>query len=284
MNCKNCEKTLAEGNNYCNHCGAKIIRNRLTMKNLFESFSEQFLNYDNKFLQTFITLFSRPEAVIDSYINGTRKKYVNVVSYFAIAVTLSGIFFFIFLKFFPDALDTSQTFAPGDQTAEQIEIARRVNQQIFEYQSLIFFLSIPILAFMSRLVFLKNKKYNYVEHMVISLYAYAQLSIAVIIVYVLTIWYTPAFRVVIFMVLPLQILYYAFVLKRLYALSVVQIILKTLLFFVVLIPVFIIVILLFGIVLYFAGFYDEMIEAEKAKRGVSYLYNSSVLLLKPLLA
>ena len=91
MNCKSCQSTLKSQDNYCNICGAKVIRNRLTFKNLFEHFSEQFLNYDNKFLLTFITLFKRPEDVIAGYISGTRKKYVNVISYFAIAITLSGL-------------------------------------------------------------------------------------------------------------------------------------------------------------------------------------------------
>jgi len=54
MNCKNCNITLTNEDNFCNNCGAKIIRNRITIRNLFETFSEQFLNYDNKFLQTFI--------------------------------------------------------------------------------------------------------------------------------------------------------------------------------------------------------------------------------------
>lgn len=61
MACKNCNTELTTDSEYCYHCGAKVIRNRLTIKNLFEHFSEQFLNYDNKFLQTFILLFKKPE-------------------------------------------------------------------------------------------------------------------------------------------------------------------------------------------------------------------------------
>lgn len=85
MNCKNCNLLLSDKASFCSNCGAKVIRNRLTFKNLIEYFSEQFLNYDNKFLQTFIHLFTKPEVVIESYINGTRKKYVNVISFFAIS-------------------------------------------------------------------------------------------------------------------------------------------------------------------------------------------------------
>ena len=99
MDCKNCQNSLSQKDDYCNVCGAKVIRNRLTVKNLWADFAEQFLNYDNKFLKTYLALFKKPEDVIGSYINGTRKKYVNVISYFAIAVTLSGIQLFILRKF-----------------------------------------------------------------------------------------------------------------------------------------------------------------------------------------
>ena len=86
MDCKNCSFLIQENDNFCPSCGGKVIHNRLTIKNLFEHFSEQFLNYDNKFLQTFIHLFTKPEVVIGGYINGTRKKYVNAISFFAISV------------------------------------------------------------------------------------------------------------------------------------------------------------------------------------------------------
>ena len=102
MNCKNCHTDIPERSGYCSRCGAKVIRNRLTMKNLISSFSRQFFDYDNKFLQTFINLFKKPEDVIGSYINGTRKKYVNVISYYAIAISLAGIQLFVLNKFFPE--------------------------------------------------------------------------------------------------------------------------------------------------------------------------------------
>ena len=81
MECKNCELSIQTHHNYCPSCGAKVIRNRLTIKALFAHFSEQFLNYDNKFLKTFRQLTTKPETVTDCYIHGTRKRYVNVISF-----------------------------------------------------------------------------------------------------------------------------------------------------------------------------------------------------------
>ena len=96
--CKNCESPLLAENNYCNVCGARVIHNRLSFKILFAQFTEEFLNYDNKFFKTFIHLFSRPEEVILGYMKGVRKRYANPVSYFAIALSLTGLWMFIVNK------------------------------------------------------------------------------------------------------------------------------------------------------------------------------------------
>ena len=79
MNCKNCNKPLNAIQKFCDDCGAKIIQNRLTPKVLAAQVNEQFISIDNKFLRTFIDLFKNPEIVIDGYINGTRKKHIDVL-------------------------------------------------------------------------------------------------------------------------------------------------------------------------------------------------------------
>jgi len=98
INCKNCNTQLDTKSEFCNTCGGKVIRNRLTFKNLFEHLSETFFNYDNKLLRTFIDLFKNPEVAIDGYISGIRKRYVNPISYMGIALTLSGVTFFVMKK------------------------------------------------------------------------------------------------------------------------------------------------------------------------------------------
>lgn len=274
MECKNCEKQLVESDNYCQACGAKVIRNRLTLKNLFAHFSEQFLNYDNKFLNTFKALSLRPEEVIGGYIDGTRKKYVNAVNYFTIAVTISSLFFFVFLKFFPDALNFTSDLYNMDE--DQARIMAEYNRSIFESQSLLFFISIPVLAVVSRLVFLKNKKYNFSEHLVINLYTYSHVSLSITALYFITIWYQPLFGVVAIVAVPFQIVFFAYVLKRLYKLSMLQILLKTMLFFVLLIPLIILLIIVSSIFMYFGGYFDKLLELEKAKRGLSYIASSAI--------
>lgn len=261
MACKNCHTQLAETADYCYNCGGKVIRNRLTFRNLFEHFSETFLNYDNKFLQTFLSLFTKPEDVIGCYINGTRKKYVDVVSYFAIAITLSGLQLYILYKFFPDAMDMSAFTTRGGE-----EFQRKNMSFIQEYQSIIMMLYVPLYALISRIVFLNKKTFNYTEQLVIFMYIQAQISIVSSIFMVLLIMLGMNFGVLSMLTIPLMIAYSAYCLKRLYKLSFMELILKILIFLIVFtIVAFIVVIVIFGI-MYLTGDLKEMFEAQKAAR------------------
>ena len=275
MNCKNCDHPLSETDNFCLSCGAKIIRNRLTTRNLFAHFSEQFLNYDNKFLQTFITLFRKPEAVIDSYINGTRKKYVNVISYFAIAITYAGFFTYLNQKFFPDTY--AGIFSRMNQDEVQAQFSTDFMSVFIEYQTLIFFLLVPLLAFMTKIVFLRNKKFNYTEHLVIVFYSYSQMSFVVTTISLFAQFDEQVFFWNSMLAIPIQILYFAYVLKRLYGLNLLQIFLKTLLFLVILLFFYILFIILTLVyMLLFTDVFQQMMEAEKAKRATSYIISSAI--------
>jgi len=253
MNCKNCHSTLSPQALFCHLCGAKKINNRLTLKSIISSFSAQFLNYDNAFLQTFITLFKKPEDVIGGYINGTRKKYVNVVSYFAIAIAISGLYFFILSKFFPEVL--SSIYATGGIKPQQAEMNSRIAQFTADYQSMLMFASVPLMALMSRLTFLKNKKYNFAEHLVLNLYTYSQVSIvSALLMLISGILISSIAPYTTSIILVFQFLFFAYVLKRLYGLTGKQIILKSLLFILIALVIFIPVMVIISVLLYFFGF------------------------------
>ncbi len=263
MVCKNCNTEFTDDKDFCSGCGAKVIRNRLTLKALFSHFSEQFLNYDNKFLQTFIYLFIKPEKVIGSYINGTRKKYVNVISYFAIAITLSGLYIFILNKFFPNSLDISVVTAEGQEN-----FSSNLMKVVLEYQSIVMMLYIPIFALMSKIVFFNIKKYNYTEHLTIFMYIQAQISIVLAIVGVVNGFFGITIGAMSVLTILLMILYSAYCLKRLYKLSIKGIFLRTLLFLGVLVVFYIIFTILFiGVMTYQYGGFAEFMEAQKAISG-----------------
>ena len=88
MNCKNCKSELNPKDNFCSECGAKIIKERITVKSLFSNLLVS-LGWDSNFFITLRFLLSKPQAIIKEYINGTRKKYTNPFTFFAISLAIS---------------------------------------------------------------------------------------------------------------------------------------------------------------------------------------------------
>ncbi len=283
MECKNCKNTLDQSDKFCNDCGAKIINHRITMGHLATEMKEGFFSIDSsKPARTFFHMFTKPDEVIDGYINGVRKKYIHAFGYFTLALTLSSFFFFVFLKWFPNILDfTINNANMGDNiTQEQLDLQSKFTKGMFEYSSLMFFITIPLTALISRLVFLKNKKYNYAEHLIINLYSYSHISIVTTLLYFLTMWSQEVFTIISMSALFFQILFYCYVLKRLYKLSIGQIFLKLILFLFLLFVVSILILIAGGIFGYFMGAFDEIIDkavkdAEAAK-SVSYIASSVI--------
>lgn len=263
MNCKNCQSSLSETSDYCYSCGGKVIRNRLTMGNLFAHFSETYFNYDNKFLQTFVDLCRKPDVVINTYIDGTRKKYVDVISYFALAITLSGLQLYILNKFFPDAMDMSAWTVKGGE-----ELQKKNMSFVQEYQSIIMMLYVPMYALISKIVFYNKKKFNYTEQLVIYMYIQAQISIASALITIILVISGVEFGLLAMFMIPAMIAYSAYCLKNLYDLSVAELILKSLIFFIILGIVGIIIILAATVIMYLSGDLEGMIEAQKAAQSV----------------
>lgn len=243
-NCKNCGNQI-ETYNFCPGCGAKKITNRITFKNLVSEFVDRFFNLDNSFIKTFIHLFTKPEEVIDGYIHGLRKRYVNAFGYFAISITITGFYAFLV----KDRMFELMTIALSSIPQEQVEIQKSVLNYTFQYQSLINFLLIPILAAISRLVFLNYKKYNLTEHLVIYLYAYSH------IVGFMALFLLPVTFAIdnIFTISLIQYIVYigyvAYVLKKLYKISLKKILIKTLLFIGIISFLYITIIIIAGVII-----------------------------------
>ena len=273
ISCKNCEHVLSETDYFCSECGAKVIRNRLTLKNLWHDFSERFLNYDNVFFKTIRHLFTQPEEVIESYIQGTRKKYLNVFNYFAISLTVTGFLTFIFLKFYPNVFtDAMDVFNSSQQSEAQKQLFSSFLASFMDFQSLIYLMIIPLLALISKIVFYNYKKYNYTEHTVIYLYAYSHTVVLLNVMYLLCILlYSPALKYFVIFSIPLSTFYIAYILKRLFNLSFKQIFLKSLLFIVVGAIFYVIIIFIVGILMFLVmllnGSLTEIMEQQQNLNG-----------------
>ncbi|WP_046746039.1 DUF3667 domain-containing protein [Kordia zhangzhouensis] len=267
--CKNCNTTLQETDQFCANCGAKIIRNRLTLKNLWQDFSERFLNYDNVFFKTIRHMFTQPEEVIESYIQGTRKKYLHVFNYFAISLTITGFLTFIFLKFYPNIFtDAMDVFNSSQQSEAQKQLFSNFMSGFVDFQSLIYLLIIPLLALISKIVFYNYKQYNYTEHTIIYLYAYSHTVVLLNLMYlVCIIVYAPLLQYFVLLSIPLSTIYVGYVLKRLFRLNLKQILIKSLLFIVIGSIFYIIIVFIIGILIVLSmlvdGSFIEMIEQQK---------------------
>lgn len=234
-NCKGCGVPMSLDQRFCSSCGAKRMYNRLNWRNLVEDFTDRFLNMEAQFPKTFIALFTKPEDVIDGYINGTRKKYLSAFSYFAISITLAGIYMFIMRTWYLDesAFEQGIKFANAEPSEVDANWVRDFVDFFLDYQSVFTFLSIPLLAIISKLVFWNYKKYNFIEHLVIYLYAYSHVQILSAVLGVFLYW-SYNLQMIISTILYIgMIIYMAFVLKRIFELSTEKILIKTLLFFVV---------------------------------------------------
>lgn len=249
-NCKGCGAYMSLDQRFCAGCGAKRMYNRLNWRSLTEDFTDRFLNLEAHFPKTFIALLTKPEDVIVGYVNGVRKKYISAFGYFAIALTLAGIYIFIiknwfleqFIKMQAEGAKLSTGDVPNAIAEAQLEMTKSFTETLFDYNSLNYFITIPIVIIISRIVFWNYKKFNLVEHAVIHLYSFSQFAILSMILQIATIWSGSLYMVVSIVVMIGMFVYSGYVLKRVFELSWANFILKTGLFFLVLLVLGIILI------------------------------------------
>lgn len=250
MLCKNCHTPLAPQSDYCHCCGGKVIRNRLTAKNLFQHFLESFFSYDNKLLRTVVFLFKDPRDVIDSYVKGVRNKYIAPLAFFTIAVTISGIYIFLVRKFYPEFMELMDDLHPDHARKEFVQ---KFYQFTLEYNTFLNFLMIPAAALLSKLVFYKNP-YNFTEHLVVYFYTMSLFSIVSVLSTLILMMVYPSGILGFTSILYLFVfIYHCYVLKQLFKLNAKQLALKILLFIPVLFFIYIVMVILFLLLALWTG-------------------------------
>ncbi|WP_178983686.1 DUF3667 domain-containing protein [Winogradskyella helgolandensis] len=260
MNCKNCNNTLKESQKFCDECGAKIIQNRLKPKVLAQQVNAQFISIDNKFLRTFIDLFKQPETVIIGYIDGTRKKYIDVLQYFAISLTLAGIQVFLITTFFKEALTFSPEFITTIENMPEQDInpMASFNPDIFtKYQGLIYILGVPVSALATWLVYylFGNKRFNFTEHLVLNLYYSAQIIIITAVFSILFLVTGMNYLIVSSLLGLPTFIYLAYILKKIFKEDFWNTIAKFLIVMAFYVVIYFIIILIAAIVLFFSGYF-----------------------------
>src|SRR5579864_2451240 len=95
MECKGCGGTLDSGMHFCPSCGETAHPHRLDLKHILHEFIHAFLHADKGIFLLVKQLAQEPGLTALSYVNGSRKKYFNPVSFLLIA---GGLAFFLRYK------------------------------------------------------------------------------------------------------------------------------------------------------------------------------------------
>lgn len=75
--CLNCGHPLDLGDKYCPNCSQANSVKKLTLRDYFEEFLCELINYDSKLLRTFYTMMVKPGTITKDFINGKRISYTN---------------------------------------------------------------------------------------------------------------------------------------------------------------------------------------------------------------
>ena len=228
MTCKNCDARLRTDYLYCPACGAKVIRNRITIKNLWTDFLERYFNLDNTFIRTVLHLTTTPEVVIEGYLQGIRRKYLNPISYMGIAITLSGLIVFLMVKS-GDAMNFDML---NNNVSTRYQ--EKLMDFILDYQALIFLLFVPMMTIAGWLCF-DQKRYNFAERTIIFMYALAHYSLVIFLPSIIVLFFIPEqYFIFSFIGILFMVVYTTYVIIRISKSRGVALIARLLLFYFIL--------------------------------------------------
>lgn len=260
MNCKNCKTVLNPNDNFCSECGAKVVRERITIKSIFSNLLVA-LGWDSNFFITFRFLLSKPQIILKEYIDGTRKKYTNPFTFFAISIAVSLFVFNQYSEQFVQMLTPETTFQieksdilSSNNSKDELyksfgyenetEFQKATMQFQLKYNNLLSFLLLPLYTLIAFLVF--GKPFNYGEHLIINTYIQSITTFLALLIFIFSI----AFEINIFGkgIYIITILYYSYAYKKLYEFTFGRILLKLFKFFGILILFAIIVFIIVFII------------------------------------
>ncbi|UII74492.1 DUF3667 domain-containing protein [Flagellimonas sp. HMM57] len=166
--CLNCHETISKEASFCFHCGARVVKNRITLKRILSEIAETIFGWDNKYLFTARLLVVRPHIVLEEYTKGVRKKYVHPFTYLIIGATLVLFSFTLFLDNFMEHLQAFSEKMKDLYGGAQLKDTQKVQREIIEYFNITTLILIPVYSLFT--YFIYRKTYNYAEHLVFNSY------------------------------------------------------------------------------------------------------------------
>ncbi len=174
--CLNCHSEINKTSNYCPNCGAHLLKNRLSTKEVFKELFDVILIWNKDFFKTFFHLFVSPTKVISFYIKGGRNRYLNPLLYL--------LFCFFLYLLIASLLNKELFFMRGMKSGvagwNSVDETGLLNvdsiNSLNRYSKILYFLILPILAFLSS-VFFRSSKLNYAEHISINAYLIGEITL-----------------------------------------------------------------------------------------------------------
>lgn len=159
-NCLNCNEELV--GKYCNNCSQPASTHRFSLSHVFKhDFVHGIFHFDKGFFFTIKELFTRYSHSIREYVQGKRVKHFN---YFATVLLLLTIIYFVKKWAKIESSDLFDTNVKGLLKVQK------------DYSKITVFLNIPIIAFISFLLFQRSKQ-NYTENLVLNMYLLCGLTV-----------------------------------------------------------------------------------------------------------
>ncbi|MFH6603346.1 DUF3667 domain-containing protein [Maribacter algicola] len=242
MTCKNCKSELSETSNFCDECGAKVVKKRITAIGLLSDIVQNVFGWDTKYFFTIRTLITEPGLLFKEYLEGTRKKYVNPFTFLVIGMTVAILTFNFFDEQFIEANKGAQKaqmewmaeklggpYASGEFQAEQLESSEKQTRFMLKYFNILVVLLLPIYSFLAFIIY--RRPYNYGEHIVINSFIQGLSFISISILFLISLVTHPLLYGLNSLLL---LVFYTYAYGKLYRLSLGQSILKVLLFIAIL--------------------------------------------------
>ncbi|WP_350286469.1 DUF3667 domain-containing protein [uncultured Croceitalea sp.] len=241
--CLNCSKTVSKDASFCSNCGAKIVKERITLKRILSEVVETIFGWDNKYFFTVRSLVLKPHVVLEEYVSGIRKRYVHPFTFLIIGATLMLFSFTFFLDYLIEGLQgfnadviswLDQYIKSSDGSIKNgnnpLEDVQNSQEAILRYFNVITMALIPVYALFTYLIY--RKKYNYAEHLVFNCYLQGTSILLTLIVFYISLVTHPMVYIT---TSYITILLYLYTFGKLLKLGAGQSIIKLLLFIVALI-------------------------------------------------
>ena len=218
--CKNCGNEFS--GIFCNNCGQKLINKRFTVKEIvMSSFSTTF-SINKGFFYTAKMLFVNPAKVIDDYINGKTKYYINPLKYLLIIAGINA-----FLSIYFNVFDMQQDAVYESMTtSEKTDFYLSFREKLKSILSFLVLFILPFISFSSYLLH-KRSKYYYAEHLIINSYLFAQITLIGIFFFPITLISSDLMGIQMFFNIIVMIFLYSYFNKIFFKISIFRSIFKS---------------------------------------------------------